>query len=105
MPDTPAAWTREDSGAASAEGWDIFAWDGPDAGPFQLQRIDTPPGYDDPSADQPGDARPVFGSDPAAWQYVLATPAPLHTRALEFLREHSRREYDLILLQAGQEAQ
>ena len=60
------SWTRSDSIAATAEGWDVFECIGSDNGPWQLQRDDE---------------LEVFEDDPAAWVHVwdkAMRESPLH---------------------------
>ena len=65
-------WTREDSAAATAEGWDIF--DNSDYGE-EIERIDCPEDGSDP----------LFESDDAAFAFVLyhaGLGSTLHVKAL-----------------------
>lgn len=72
-------WTRENSRAACAEGWDLFSLD-VDPGRWQIQRLD------DPGADEDlGFTEPQFATDMEALAHVRqrATYSDLHAKALK----------------------
>lgn len=78
-------WTRVDSAAAMAEGWDIFSCDDSAHGPYQLQKLDE------------GDQ---FPDDGDAWRHVVklaASESPLHIRALAFLADKNPTELARII--------
>lgn len=84
-------WTKTDTAAAQAEGWDIFQSDEC----LRLERLDDPG-----SIPELGFTRPKFADDYGAWRHVVAGTAadnPLHVKALAYLRENSPGEYAEIV--------
>jgi hypothetical protein len=100
-------WTLEDSRAASAEGWDLFATgvarplapcveaahaSGHD--PVELEMIDSPEPHEDAG----------FTDDADAWRLVWFTPSALHSKALDILRRESPGEWQRIRKWAADQA-
>jgi hypothetical protein len=73
------------------EGWDIFEAHNR----LELQRIDdmTIKGLEHIKFPDP-----VFETDRDAWEFVVLTYSPLHTKALEYLRLNSPAEYQRIMV-------
>lgn len=78
-----AAWERDHSRAATAEGWNIWECSGSEAGPFQIQRYDSP---DDIEASE-------LESDEAAWLIVMSGEMPHHLAARAFIRTYGYSEW------------
>jgi predicted RNA-binding Zn-ribbon protein involved in translation (DUF1610 family) len=97
-------WTDQDAEDSIAQGWSIFAVPERDPGDemrvgddgkpygrrlFELMFVQDPP----------DGGEPTFADDGEAWEFVKAQVAAgdaLATRAAEFLRVHSPREYEAI---------
>ena len=83
-------WTPEDDAASEKQGWAIFdTTSGHGHPPWELHRIDDP---EDGS-------EPLFEGDRQAHEFVLEQSMRgdrLAYKALEFLREHSPKEYDTV---------
>lgn len=78
-----------DNKQANSEGWCISKTHGSDYGPFQLQRLDE---------------KATFTLDDDAWDFVArkATEgSAYHVGAIEYLRVHSRIEYDALAKATG----
>ncbi|MGE8449233.1 MAG: hypothetical protein ACN6OP_01155, partial [Pseudomonadales bacterium] len=81
-----------DNNQAHREGWCISKTHGSDHGPFQLQRLDE---------------KAVFKLDDDAWDFVTqkaTAGSAYHVGAIEYLRVHSRMEYDALNKATGYRA-
>lgn len=91
-------WSEEDRDAACDEGWDIFETGGSENGPWQIQKFDSPDEWEGRPEPYP------FEDDTDAWVHVrnrAETGSALHLKALAFLREHNRQEFDAIMAWVG----
>jgi hypothetical protein len=87
-------WTPDDSQAAMAEGWDVFAVMDVEE-PWQIQRLDDPAEDDRVDFDEP-----KFDDDVEVWRHLVeqaAAGSPLHQKALDFMAEHNPAEWDVIV--------
>lgn len=91
---TATTWTRADSRAANAEGWDIFECDGSANGPYQLCKIDDPQEF---TACYGTVFSHIWEDDTDAWLYVREHPTALHSRALAYLKQVNPQEHDAIM--------
>ena len=88
-------WTRDDSAAALAEGWDIFDSYGSPNGPWQICVLEEP--YLNTDL---GYTEKKFADDDAVWLHVwgeAATGSELHNKALAFVQQHNLQEYESIV--------
>lgn len=88
-------WSKEDSDAAFMEGWNVWDCAGSMNGPWQICVLEEPYnldwlGYEDKK----------FADDNEVWVFVRARAAAgseLHRKALCFVYQHNRQEYDAIM--------
>lgn len=81
LPKSEPEWTKEDSEAAVAEGWDIYYCLGSLDGPWQVQKNDEEGRY---------------RSDSDVWVMIAQQEKPHHQKALEFLKVFNHAEYQRI---------
>lgn len=85
-PGWPHPWTRGDSAASSAEGWDLFDSSGSANGPWQVQSFDD---QDDGINDDEAMRRVRVGA--------LADPHGVHARVLAILAVANPAEHECIV--------
>jgi hypothetical protein len=100
-----AEWNPDQQLAAQEEGWDIFECSDEEHPSFELQAIGAPSDWPHLSYTEPkfvtadGEL-----SDLAAWRHVMTRAwqrSSLHCAALDFLKEHSSAEYEMIVRATG----
>lgn len=80
-------WSNEHCEAAQSEGWDIFATQGSDCGPWQIQRFDDASEY--PYA-------ALLATDEQAWEIVRLGEGPHHAAARLFIQAHNPKEWTAV---------
>jgi hypothetical protein len=96
-----AEWTRDDSRQANLEGWDIFNCIGSDSGDWQIQRLDDL--YDTQLTDEEMTQLNEFENDPAVWRFVGERKTELHRKAMDFIAENCKEEFDRIQQEVNKE--
>jgi len=74
-------WTSEDSELATSEGWDVFEC-AHCSGLWQIQKIDE--AY-------------IFDNDIDVWEFICKIDNELHRKALSFIKQKNKQEYELIM--------